>query len=180
TVFAIVSNADGHIVVDSRLGEGTIFRVYLPYATGEVVEPSPEEGAMAEAPRAKGETILVCDDEELVLRSVCSLLEGRGYTVIAASDGRSALDLAAAHSGTIALLVTDVVMPEMNGRELARRLTQQRPETKVMFMSVYASDILDTGEDHATGFEFLEKPAPAHVLFQRVREVLDKDRSVKR
>jgi two-component system cell cycle sensor histidine kinase/response regulator CckA len=120
-----------------------------------------------------GETILVCDDEEVVLDSIAVLLEIQGYTVLRANGSREALEVSASHSDSIALLLTDVCMPEMNGWQLAQTLTKHRQDTKVIFMSGYTNDILSAKETNGKSVEFLQKPCVDAKLFRRVREVLD-------
>jgi PAS domain S-box-containing protein len=177
TAFAIVTKAGGHIEIDSRPGEGTVLRAYLPRAP-EALGPADAAVAPPLEPAHGGdETILVCDDHEMVLRSVCSVLEGAGYSVIAAENGRRALELASSHAGTISLLLTDVIMPEMDGVQLAGELAQQRPDLKVIYMSGYASDVLESGRVTRVDFEFLKKPAGGNTLLRRVREVLDGTRA---
>ncbi|UCE60219.1 MAG: PAS domain S-box protein [Phycisphaerales bacterium] len=184
TTFADVTKIGGHIKVDSQLGAGTTFKVYLPQAEGDL--PADEgDAARVEAPGTPpaeskpcgSETILVCDDEELVLGSISYLLESQGYTVIRAPNARQALEAASSYDGTVSLLLTDVVMPEMNGRELAEGLTKRFPELKIIYMSGYADDILEAGSPPGEQLEFLQKPITSETLFQRVREVLDSSRS---
>ena len=122
---------------------------------------------------AGDETILVCDDEDLVLGAISSLLEIRGYTVLRSKSGRGALEVASSYAGQIALLATDVIMPGMNGPELAKRLTQMRPNMKVMYMSGYPSDVLKASQAEGEDTEFPQKPPMGDALFRCVRKVLD-------
>jgi PAS domain S-box-containing protein len=176
TVFANVERVSGHITVESRPGEGTTFHIYFPRADGDTEAEATAAEPPADEVLCGGETILVCDDEDVALRSFCWRLESRGYSVLAAESGRRALELAATHEGPIALLLTDVIMPEMNGRELAEQITRKRPETQVIYMSGYASDILETDVREDESFVFLQKPSTSEALFRSVREAIDRRR----
>ena len=173
TVFADVTENGGIIDVESRQGEGTTFRVYLPAA--EETNDAANDDMKRSADQCPGgsETILVVDDDEVVLDSAGFLLETRGYSIVRANGGREALEAAASHNGPIELLLTDVTMPEMNGWELAQKLAEQRPDTKVIFMSGYAEDVLRAGAAEGKHIEFLQKPPEGDTLFRRIREVLD-------
>lgn len=119
------------------------------------------------------ETILLCDDDDIVLDSCRFLLRTRGYTVICAGSGREALEVAASYAGKIDLLLADVNMPEMNGWQLARELTAQRSDLKVIFVSGNAEDVFKAGAPRGEHIVFVEKPAERDTLFRRIREVLD-------
>ena len=174
TVFANVKRATGQITVRSQPGGGTVFRVYFPRADGEIDAAGDRADLPADSAPGGSETILVCDDEDVVLRSLCWLLESGGYSVIAAESGRRALELASSHEGPIPLLLTDVIMPEMNGRELAEEITRLRPETRVVYMSGYASDVLEASGAESEDFEFLQKPSTSDAVFRCVRQVIDR------
>jgi signal transduction histidine kinase len=168
TVYGVVRQSGGAIEVDSAPGRGSVFRIYLPW-----VEPAASAPAALTAPVGPGsESILLVEDEEMVRELVAEVLRGHGYALLEASDGETALARATAHPGPIHLLLTDVVMPGIGGRELAERLTALRPETRVLFMSGYTEDevirlgLLDTGA------EFIKKPFPLDVLARKVQEVL--------
>jgi PAS domain S-box-containing protein len=170
TVYGIVKQAGGHVTVQSELGIGTTFAVYFPE-----VRPAPAKPNTVSAPELAGggrETVLICEDEEPVLRLACEALESEGYLVLSATTGRSALELAARHAGPIHLLLTDVVMPEVNGRQLADAIRAARPKTQVLFMTGYSSDVLTDrgGEDK---LHLLAKPYSRKSLLARVREVID-------
>ena len=173
TVFADITQSGGFIEVESQPGEETAFHIYLPAAEGTVVASSAEVDRVACQCPGGSETILVVDDDEVVLDSAAFLLETRGYSIVRADGGREALEAAASHDGPIELLLTDVTMPEMNGWELAKKLTGQRPDTKVVFMSGYAEDVLKAGAAKGEQIEFLQKPPGGDTLFRCIREVLD-------
>ena len=172
TVYGVVKQSDGWIWVDSTVGIGTTFEIFLP----AVKEPDPETSKKTNAGKETGgsETILVVDDEEGVREVATQYLSSHGYFVLAAESGARALELAAAHRGTIHVLVTDAVMPGMNGPALAKTLLGERPETKVLYMSGYAEDtsLLEEARDRGEGF--LQKPFGLDTLAQRLRELLRK------
>ena len=170
TVYGIVKQSGGHIGVYSEPGRGTTFKIYLPR-----VEASVEAVTAGRAGGRPGgsETVLLVEDDEMVRTLTCEILEARGYTVLEARHGADALDLAARYHGPIDLLVTDVVMPEMGGRELARRLGAERPRMKVLYMSGYTDDAIVHQGVLDEGVAFLPKPIKADTLGGKVREVLD-------
>ena len=171
-VFADITKLGGHIAVESRVEEGTVIRIYIPRATETLTESAARPADTEEECPGGNETILVCDDECFVLDSTSDLLETGGYTVLRARGGREALELASSHTGPIALLLTDVIMPEMNGPQLAKRLTRQRPEIRVLYMLGYPSDVFKAGGTKDGNIDFLKKPTTRDRLFQRVRETL--------
>ena len=136
TVYGVVKQSGGFIWLISAPGKGTTFEIYLPQATGIAAKSETEERLSA-VPRGT-ETILVVEDEAGVRELACQFLRDKGYTVLEAQDGVEALDLARQHPGTIHLLLSDMVMPKMNGSELAARLKAMRPEARVAFMSGYS------------------------------------------
>ena len=175
TVYGIVTQSGGTVVLDSAPGKGTAVSIYLPVAA----ETRPAPTAPSDGRRPAGsETILLAEDEPVVRDLVREILEQAGYSVIAAVDGREALELSKAHAGGIDLVVTDVVMPGMSGRDLAERLWLSRPEAKVLYISGYTDlDVFDPGVLDP-GSAFLQKPFTAAELAQRVRAVLDAPRAV--
>jgi two-component system, cell cycle sensor histidine kinase and response regulator CckA len=174
TVFGIVHQSGGVICVDSVVGSGTTFSIYFPVAAGAVSQlPEP---VSLERPSLLGtETILLVEDEERVRLLARSILNKFGYVVLDAQSGGDALLLCEQHPGSIELLLTDVVMPRMSGRQLAERLSLIRPELKVLYMSGYTSDaVLRHGVRDAT-IAFIQKPITPGTLARRVREALDSD-----
>jgi len=170
SVYGIVRQSGGHIGLTSAPGAGTTFRIHLPRVEA-AVDAAHEAPAVA-APAAGTETILVAEDEQMVRVLVRKVLEQAGYTVLLAGGGSEALQLAERHTGPIHLLVTDVVMPGMSGRELARQLVTKRAGTKVLFLSGYADDAVARHGVLEPGTAFMQKPFTPSALARRVREVL--------
>ena len=173
TVYGIVKQAGGHICVYSEPGQGTTFKVYLP-SVQQAVVATQDVRAAATAPVGT-ETVLLCEDDPAVRDLTVRLLADAGFTVLAAEDAGQALRVAAAQPGRIDLLLTDVVMPDMNGPKLAEALKTQRPEIKTLFMSGYTSNMIARHGVLEKNVEFLEKPFNRRDLLRRVREVLDGD-----
>ncbi|MEA2746800.1 MAG: two-component system, cell cycle sensor histidine kinase and response regulator CckA, partial [Myxococcales bacterium] len=170
TSYGIVKQAGGYIWVYSEPGRGTTFKIYLPRSSKEAT--SRTQGMVA-SPSAKGETILLVEDHAMLRGISTRGLEALGYVVIAAQSGEEAIGLAAAHRGTIDLLLTDVVMPKMSGHEVAERLTTLRPGLRVLYVSGYTeSTMLRSGEPWPPA-QFLAKPFTPDQLARKVRGVLD-------
>ena len=168
TVYGIVQQNNGAIEVQSRVGHGTTFYVYLPRAT-DLGKPAP---MIAAAPATGTETILLVEDDDRVRALVANMLRKNGFAVLLASAGDQALEISVRHRGHINMLLTDVVMPGLNGRMLAERLTATRPETRVLYMSGYSDDeILRYGVKKATA-HFIQKPFSVDALLHKVRETL--------
>jgi two-component system cell cycle sensor histidine kinase/response regulator CckA len=172
TVFGIVKQSGGSLHVYSEPGRGTTFKVYFPAV--EVGTAAMAEHGNKEAPddRPSGETILIVEDEEGVRKLVQYTLSECGYHCLMAADAESALRMAGAHAGQIDLLLTDVVLPGMNGRLLAEKLVQARPGTKVLYMSGYTDNAIVHHGVLDAGTEFINKPFSAQTLKHRVREAL--------
>jgi two-component system, cell cycle sensor histidine kinase and response regulator CckA len=171
TVYGIVKQAGGHIWLYSEVGTGTTFKIYLPRATS-MVEPVSAPSAPIPSPCGT-ETLLVVEDETSVRALTASALKVLGYHVLEAPGGAEALRIAQAHTGDIALLITDVVMPQMSGKELAERLLAARPALKVLYVSGYTENTIVHHGVLEPGIAFLPKPFTPSTLSHKVREVLD-------
>jgi PAS domain S-box-containing protein len=171
TVYGIVKQNNGFINVYSEPGNGTVFSIYLPRCDQELTIVK-EEG-LIEPVNGQGETLLLVDDEETVLNVGKNMLERLGYKVLTAPNPNQALRLAEEYQGTINLLITDVVMPEMNGRLLAERLEMVHPGAKYLFMSGYAADVVAQQGLFLEDMRFIQKPFSLESLALKVREVLD-------
>lgn len=171
TVYGIVKQSRGEVRVDSQVGRGSRFVIYLPR-----VEDVVETVAVRESgPRqlAGTETVLLVEDEASVRRLLKHVLSKQGYEVLEASSGEEALEIYDRHDGHIHLLLTDMVMPKMNGRELADELTRRQPGLRVLYVSGYTDDVLIRNGALGPGMYFLQKPLKPQVLTTKVREVLD-------
>jgi len=170
TVYGIVNQNSGFIDLRSELGQGTAFTVYLPRHVGK--DPK-ERVDVAAAVQPGQETILLVEDEAPLLEVTQRMLEKRGYKVVSASTPGQAIQLAREHVGNIDLLITDVVMPEMNGRDLAKNILALYPRTKRLFMSGYTADVIAHQGVLDEGVSFIQKPFSAKDLAATVRRVLD-------
>jgi PAS domain S-box-containing protein len=174
TVYGIVKQSGGYIWVYSEVGKGTTFKIYLPRvaSTNEVAAPlSAHAGTQRVEPGT--ETILVVEDEANLRALARQFLEKQGYKVIDAADGAVAMQIAVAHEGMIHLLLTDVIMPGMNGRELAQRISEIRPNVKILYMSGYTENVVGHNGTLDVGVRLLQKPFTLRELKIKVREVLD-------
>jgi PAS domain S-box-containing protein len=169
TVYGIVKQHKAHIVVNSEIGSGTSFEIYFPVAEGITEEAVKDH---VEMDVRGNETVLVVDDEPLILKVVVSVLKPLGYNLLEANSGESALWVSENHQGKIDLLLTDVVMPGINGNVLAERLSKQRPETKIIFMSGYTDDAIAHHGVLDEGVVLVNKPIKGSVLAGKIREVL--------
>ena len=170
TVYGIVKQNNGFIEVYSEPAHGTTFKIYLPRYTGLVVEIK-QPGA-TETPKGHGETVLLVEDEATILKMTRIMLENMGYRVLSAGTPGEAIVLAAKHSGQINLLITDMIMPEMNGRDLAERLRITHPKMKCLFMSGYTANVIATQGVLEEGIHFLPKPFSIKALAIKVKETL--------
>jgi PAS domain S-box-containing protein len=170
TVYGIVRQSGGHVWVYSELGRGTTLKVCLP-----AVAEEPDRIAPVEAPgKTRGaETVLLVEDAPRVREVVREILEMSGYAVLEARHGQEAIDLSERHRGPIQLMVTDVVMPQMSGRELAQHFARTRPDMRVLFMSGYTDTAIVRHGVLETGTAFISKPFTPDALAAKVREVLD-------
>jgi PAS domain S-box-containing protein len=170
TVYGVVKQSGGFIYVYSEVGQGTTFKVYLPEVVADIRKEVAEKPAAA--PSGK-ETILFVEDEESVRELVREYLSGAGYRILEACDGVQALEVAAGHKGAIDMLVTDVVMPRLSGRELASRIAAERPNVKILFISGYTDDSIFRHGVLEGGVAYLQKPFNLKSIAQKIREVLD-------
>ncbi len=172
TIYGIVKQNNGFINVYSEPGQGSIFKIYLPRfsADKDTDKPVPEKKAAA----GGTETILLVEDEPSILRMTRMMLERKGYSVLAAATPAEAMEKAKIHSGAIDLLMTDVVMPEMNGRDLADKITALYPGIRLLFMSGYTSNVIAHHGILDDGVAFIQKPFSMADLAEKLREVLDK------
>ncbi len=171
TVYGIVKQNEGFIDVYSESGQGTTFKIYLPYHEGRgrpVAEPrSASVGA------GSGETVLVVEDDPSILTLLKTILKRQGYNVISADSPLAAIELAQRHRSEIRLLVTDVVLPNMNGRELAKRIGAIAPGLLVLFMSGYTADVIAHRGVLYEDVSFLQKPFDSRQFAEKVRSMLD-------
>jgi PAS domain S-box-containing protein len=171
TVYGIMRQTGGHIVVDSEPGQGTMFRLYFPVAQ-EAPDSTHEEEVHAIGLRGT-ETVLVCEDEPMVRRLVCRALKENGYTTIESENGRHALEVVHSYGQPIDALIADVVMPELNGTELALQLTQNHPNLRVIYISGYADDVLSQQGVSRDTMDLIQKPFHPDQVLQRLRRALD-------
>jgi CheY-like chemotaxis protein len=171
TIYGIVKQNDGFINVYSEPNQGSTFRIYLPAREGQSDETWQEQ--KTPLPKGRGETVLVVEDEEAILTLAGKILEMEGYRALGALDPNEAIALAGRHEGAIHLLVTDVVMPGMNGRELVERLRTIHPELKCLFMSGYTANAIAHHGVLDEGVRFLQKPFSNDDFAHKVREALD-------
>ena len=173
TVYGIVKQSNGYIYCKSALGEGTSFAIYFPRVFDKSQELRAEPPARA---RSSGnETVLLVEDEEVLRGFVRFTLEKSGYTVVAAEDGASAMDVLSRADRVFDVLVTDVVMPRMGGYELAQHMLRAAPATRVLFMTGYAEESIMPPPLGGRPVDLVRKPFDAEVLLSRLREVLDRD-----
>jgi PAS domain S-box-containing protein len=176
TVYGIVRQSGGYLTVDSEPGRGATFTIYLP----KVMEAAPSSEIKTSDWLSGGkETILVVEDEDALRNSITEFLASVGYDVLSAESGHRALEIALESSRHIDLVLSDVVMPKMNGREMAQILTRERPQTKIIFMSGYTDDAVMRNGVQTEGYILLQKPFSLSVLARKLREVLDSPTDVK-
>src|SRR5271165_6199235 len=170
TVYGIIKQSGGYVLVESKPQQGTTSRIYLPRVE-DALEPASTVG-VSPSQTGGSETVLLVEDEESVRQLVRETLESKGYKVLEADNGEAALQIVSGHSGKIDMLITDVVMPGMSGRELSARLCASRPQTKVLYLSGYTEDAIVHEGVLDPDTAFLQKPFTLQALTRKVREVL--------
>jgi signal transduction histidine kinase len=178
TVFGIVQQSSGHIEVESQVARGSTFLIYLPGV--EEACPSPRSEPSLLPIRGGTQTVLLAEDDDGVRLLARLALQSHGYTVLEARNGQEALTLCHEHQGSVHLLITDVVMPLMSGRELADRLKSRRPDIRVLYLSGYTGDTVLHHGVLETGLAFLQKPFTPAALARKVRDLLDQPESARR
>jgi two-component system, cell cycle sensor histidine kinase and response regulator CckA len=171
TVYGIVRQSGGHIWVYSEPGRGTTFKIYLPRVSG--LEQARAATAPGEEATNGSETILLVEDSKLLAKVTRDFLVSNGYKVLLAAEASEALHIASEFRGRIHLLLTDVVMPHMNGRELSERLAEQRPDLKVLFMSGHTAGAISQNALLEPDVAFIEKPFTQEALGRRIRQLLE-------
>ena len=177
TAYGIVKQSGGNIYLESEPGVGTTCKILLPQQDHEV-ESAPEKPAQGGASQMG--TILVAEDDPAIRLLVKEILASAGYNVLLAANGSDAIQLADEYDGDIHLLLTDVVLPNMGGKEIAGRIALVRPETKVLFMSGYTGNVADERENLEPGVEFLQKPFTPDALCQKIGSLLSRSSSIRR
>ncbi len=176
TVYGVVKQSDGYILIESEPGQGARFTVYFPEVArpSGSADPAMEVAAQNEPTFRPDEiTVLLVEDEIRIRRLLHGLLVSSGYQVLTAQDGEEGLEAAAAHSGPIHLLVTDVVMPKLSGADMAKLLVAKHPDLKVLFMSGYTDDAIIHHGVQASEITFIAKPFKPHILLERLKDLLN-------
>jgi len=176
TVYGIVKQNNGFVNVYSEVGQGTTFKIYLPAEDAE--QAADEAQTVFNTPEGHGETILVVEDNDAIMRMMKLILTRLGYVALTACKPVDAIDLAQEHSDQIKLLITDVIMPDMNGRDLANAILQKHPNIKVLYMSGYTANVIAHHGVLDEGVHFLQKPFSKEQLAEKINEVLHGGKSV--
>jgi two-component system, cell cycle sensor histidine kinase and response regulator CckA len=169
-VYGIIKQNNGFIDVESEVGKGTTFRIYLPRSTDETGQSREEREN--QKPKARTETILLVEDDEAILDIAKSILERLGYHVLPMKSPKQAVGLVESNGKQIDLLITDVVMPEMNGKELANKITALKPGIKCLYMSGYTADVIAHRGILDEGLDFIQKPFKIRDFSNTVRKIL--------
>jgi CheY-like chemotaxis protein len=170
TVHGIVTQAGGHIEIDTREGAGTTFRIFLPATNDEPIETEDAE-EIGGGPGTQ--TVLLCEDQEVVRKMTARILENNGYTVLQARNGANALEVMRGNQQRIDLLLSDVVMPHMSGMELGRRVADAFPEVRILYMSGYSNELVSARRLDRETPPVIAKPFAPETLLSRVREALE-------
>jgi CheY-like chemotaxis protein len=170
TVYGIVKQHKGYIYVSSEIGSGTTFDTYLPVVQSKT---KAEINVDQQNITHRSETVLVVEDEPTIRMLICSILTPLGFNILEAGDGFEALEASANYKGEINLVLTDVIMPRMNGHEFVERLQQSRPSTKVIFMSGYTDDVIAKHGVLEPGIAFIQKPIISRNLVDKIQKSLD-------
>jgi len=171
TIYGIVKQNDGHISINSELNKGTTFKIYLPRHEG--TSKKKIEEAILEPAIQGVENILVVEDEQALLKTTLTILQDQGYTVYGASSPEEAIRLSKSLAGKIQMLITDLIMPGMNGRKLSNMLASSHPDMRCLYMSGYTAEIISSRELLGPEIHFLQKPFSRQDLLNTVRKVLD-------
>lgn len=171
TVYGIVKQNNGFVWAYSEPGQGSTFKIYLPKVKGDAASEKKEQHPVTEF--GGSETVLIVEDDHSLRKLARTVLKQRGYKVLEAENGEDALRISKEHEGPIQLMITDVVMPKMSGRETAERLQPLYPQMKVIYMSGYTDSAIAHHGVLAPGLNFIEKPFSPEGLARKVREVLD-------
>ena len=165
-----MKQSEGYIWCDSEIGVGTTFRIYLPRVNGE----ASTRRKRAAVRLARGnETVLLIEDDRPLRDLLCEILEAAGYTVLVADGGGKALQIADEYAGAIQLIVTDVIMPGLSGRQAAEKIKAARSEVEILFISGYTSEAIEKHGVLAPGAKFLSKPFTTEDLLRKIRDVLE-------
>jgi CheY-like chemotaxis protein len=169
TVYGIIKQNDGFIQVKSELSKGTSFSLYLPRHEGELTTDTMH---MKTPAQGGNETILIVEDEETILLTTKAILERAGYRVLAASTPQIAIDIAKSDRA-ISVLLSDIILPGMNGKELSHIITERFPDIKILFMSGYSANVISNQGILHDSIEFLQKPFTRISLLEKIRKVID-------
>ena len=170
TVYGIVRQHMGHIWLYSEPGKGTTFNIFFPQAAKQ---PEKRKIGDKKSPTTGADTIMVVEDQDQVRKMICLMLKQQGYFVLEAENGQRGIEIAMSHNGNIDLLITDVVMPGLNGKELFNELIKSRPDLKVLFISGYPREIISYHGILEEGLNFLQKPVPLDLLTKKIREIIE-------